>query len=58
MLILILSFMPNTLIIVAELVGVDYPPTLLFFIREHCSVIDVILQQSIQISNKNAERVD
>lgn len=56
LLILILSLAPNTLIIIAELVGVDYPPTLLFLFVS-IAVLLIILQQSIQIS-KLQERLN
>lgn len=48
-LILILAMIPNILEYIAELVGVDYPPTLLF-LASTLIILFIILYQSIQIS--------
>jgi hypothetical protein len=47
--ILILSTIPEILAVIANLVGVDYPPALLFLIAI-LVILAIILYQSIQIS--------
>lgn len=46
---LVLSIAPGTLETLAELVGVDYPPTLLFLFAT-IAILAIALYQSIQIS--------
>jgi hypothetical protein len=49
LIILMLSTMPDILIILAQVTGVDYPPTLLFLLSI-LVVLFILLHQSIQIS--------